>query len=644
MSGVAKKLMSASGGAVESDEFFNNVSLLLHGDGTDGAQNNTFLDGSTNNFTIARNGNTTQGAFSPYGDRWSNYFDGTDSLAFTGATSGAGDFTTEAWVNLSALLNYNVILDNRASGGSTTGYALGVTETGAPYMYTSNAFRIVSSITITANTWNHVALVRSGTTVTLYVNGVSGGTYTSSANFSDTNNLIGVTPTFGYISDVRVVNGTAIYTSSFTPPTEPLTAVAGTSLLTCQSNRFKDNSVNNFTLTKSGDVEVTKFSPYLPTRPYNPSTHGGSAYFDGTEDGLTFTGATSGAGDFTTEAWVNLSVLRDYNVIFDNRATGESTTGYAFGVNAAGSLYLYSGIFPAFRILSSIAITVNTWNHVALVRSGTTFTLYVNGLSSGTYTSSANFSDTNSGIGIAPTYTTNPFFGYISDVRVVNGTAIYTSNFTPPTEPLTAVANTSLLCNFTNAAIFDSAAKNVLETVGNAQIDTTVVKYGTGSMEFDGNGDYLITPNKQELVLAGGPWTAECWVYPTPDYSNYRTVFAKRVSGGVTTSYQGYLRISTGVVGFYNGTNYESATALTSNQWSHCAWVYDGTNINIYVNGTSVLSSAATITEVDQPLVIGGPRGYSEWFGGYIDDLRITKGVARYTANFTPRSRAFPDQ
>ena len=94
MSGVAKKLMSASG--AYTDEFFNSVSLLLHGDGTDGAQNNTFLDGSTNNFTITRNGNTTQGAFSPYGDRWSNYFDGTDSLTFTGATSGAGDFTTEA--------------------------------------------------------------------------------------------------------------------------------------------------------------------------------------------------------------------------------------------------------------------------------------------------------------------------------------------------------------------------------------------------------------------------------------------------------------------------------------------------------------------------------------------------------------------
>ena len=82
------------------DPNFENVTLLLHGDGTNGGQNNTFVDGSTNNFTITRNGNTTQGSFSPYGDFWSNYFDGTGD-ALTTATSAAlniftsGDFTVE---------------------------------------------------------------------------------------------------------------------------------------------------------------------------------------------------------------------------------------------------------------------------------------------------------------------------------------------------------------------------------------------------------------------------------------------------------------------------------------------------------------------------------------------------------------------
>jgi hypothetical protein len=69
---------SVDGGAA-ADPNFNQTTLLLHGDGTNGAQNNTFLDSSTNTFTITRNGNTTQGTFSPFSlpnGEWSNYFDG----------------------------------------------------------------------------------------------------------------------------------------------------------------------------------------------------------------------------------------------------------------------------------------------------------------------------------------------------------------------------------------------------------------------------------------------------------------------------------------------------------------------------------------------------------------------------------------
>ena len=66
--------------AAAADPYFYDVPLLLSGDGTNGAQNNTFIDGSTNAFTITRNGNTTQGSFSPYGSLWSNYFDGSSNF------------------------------------------------------------------------------------------------------------------------------------------------------------------------------------------------------------------------------------------------------------------------------------------------------------------------------------------------------------------------------------------------------------------------------------------------------------------------------------------------------------------------------------------------------------------------------------
>jgi hypothetical protein len=294
----------------------------------------------------------------------------------------------------------------------------------------------------------------------------------------------------------------------------------------------------------------------------------------------------------------------------------------------------------AFRIVSSITIAANTWNHLALVRSGTTITLYVNGVSGGTYTSSANFSDTNNTIGVTPT------FGYISDVRVVNGTAIYTSSFTPPTEPLTAVANTSLLCNFTNAAIFDSTAKNVLETVGNAQIDTTVVKYGTGATQFDGVGDYVVQPTNLNYGYGTGNFTIEFWLYLN---STATQTIVSNWSSASSTSPNIYInstiRYSTA------SSDRITGAALSTGQWYHIALCRASGSTKLFVDGSQ---SGATYSDSNNygttaPLGIGtywsgGSPVTSNTLNGYIDDLRITKGVARYTANFTPPNKAFPDQ
>ena len=116
MSGIMSMLLGARTAiAAAVDEFFNRVTLLLPGDGTNGAQNNTFLDSSTNNFTITRNGNTTQGTFSPFSQTgWSNYFDGSGDNIVTPSNSAfdpsGSNITVDCFVYLTRYPNANNIV------------------------------------------------------------------------------------------------------------------------------------------------------------------------------------------------------------------------------------------------------------------------------------------------------------------------------------------------------------------------------------------------------------------------------------------------------------------------------------------------------------------------------------------------------
>ena len=101
----------------------------------------------------------------------------------------------------------------------------------------------------------------------------------------------------------------------------------------------------------------------------------------------------------------------------------------------------------------------------------------------------------------------------ISDVRIVKGTAVYTSNFTPPTAPLTAVTNTKLLLNMADGQAIDSAAQNNLTLVGTAKTSTAQSKFGGASLLLDGNSDYATFPeNGGNDIDGAGDWTVEFFV------------------------------------------------------------------------------------------------------------------------------------
>jgi hypothetical protein len=667
MADLIPMLAAVAGAGEEADEDFNQTVLLLHGDGTNGAQNNTFLDGSTNNFTITRNGNTTQGTFSPFSNPdgyWSNFFDGTNdrlTIADNAALRpGTSAFTIEAWVYRAAAGAAHTIF---AKGASTpTGFAFLVTSSDT-LRFTDTSTDITSTGTVAANTWVHVAAVREGTgsnQLKLYINGVQDGTGTSSTDFTQTEEARigenrGATDDFnGYISNFRYVIGTALYTTGFTPSTSPLTTTSqgATSsqveLLICQSNRFLDNSTNAFTVSPVNNVRVTPFSPFAPSAAYSASTNGGSGYFDGSGDYLTApnNAALNFDGQFTIEAW-----------IYRTSGSANQTVMAKWGLNNEAWLLLISSnntlifYYEASNITTTATIPVNAWCHVAVTRdSSNDIRIFVNGVQTGSTTNS-NANITNTTVAYVGAYdstgSVTAFFpGYISNARAVKGTAVYTAAFTPPTAPLTAITNTSLLCNFTNAGIFDNTGKNNLETVGDAQIDTTTKKFGTGSMEFDGTGDWLLMAHNPDQQLGTGNFTIEFWVYlATGDIGSARGLVAKGTS---TTGFLVSLDSSQKVVFTFTTSTITSSGAITTNAWNHIAVVRSGTGSNqtkIYIGGTND-GTGTVSTDFNQTSVmyVGCNRTAGDPMKGFIDDLRITKGVARYTANFTAPTKAFPDQ
>jgi len=224
-----------------ADDYFEYVTMLLPGNGTNGAQNNTFLDSSTNNFTITRNGNTTQGTFTPYGANWSNYFDGVgDRLEVADAAAmelGSGNWTIELWVNTTNSTPYSALF-TRDDGGTTAGsYVILLNTASANGIVTfwsadingfSAAVLSSGSVNCRDGAWHHIAVVRNSNTLTMYIDGVSTSTASYSGAFGNTAQPLKIGSETGYgrdytgyISNVRLVVGTAVYTSNFTPSTSP---------------------------------------------------------------------------------------------------------------------------------------------------------------------------------------------------------------------------------------------------------------------------------------------------------------------------------------------------------------------------------------------------------------------------------------
>jgi len=634
-----------------------------------GENNNRFIDGSGNNFVVSRFGNTTQGTFTPFSQTgWSSYFNRTNyqniqvaSSADFNMGSGAGNFTIEFWVNFNSLpggSNFHWILQGNNQGGI---FLFGA----SPNIYWRNAADqdLATNVNagITTGVWYHFAFVRSSSTYSIYKDGalLTSGTGTPSAS-ANQQLFIGTTNSYnggldGYISNFRFTRS-AVYTSAFTVTTSPLTTTSQSvsssdvKLLTLQSNRFVDNSTQNTKTILFGDNgsnlgtrSVQAFSPFAPTAAYDSAVVGGSAYFDGTGDYLDLpsnAAFTIGTSDFTLEGYLYL-ISGTTGTLYDSRTSAASISPV---------IYLNAGVLTYFvgtNVITGPTIIVGQWYHIAVARSGTSTIMFVNGVQVGsTYTDTNNYVIGGPKVG-AGYNNTNLLNGYISSLRLVRGTVLYTATFTPPASSLTAITNTQLLLNFTNAGIYDSTGKNNLETVNNAIITNAQAKWDVGSLYFDGTDDYLTMPTNPNLDFGTGDFTIELWVYFSALTSS--RLLLDRWASGNANSWQLYWRSAGTSMTFLVGASTvllqdSNASRIATGQWYHIAVTRSGTTNRMFIDGT-VVATATDSTSLSStlPLGVGIQTSTStNDFNGYMTDIRITKGIARYsTSTFTAPGSAF---
>jgi alpha-tubulin suppressor-like RCC1 family protein len=205
-----------------------------------------------------------------------------------------------------------------------------------------------------------------------------------------------------------------------------------------------------------------------------------------------------------------------------------------------------------------------------------------------------------------------------------------------------------------NSTTFTDSSYNnfTLSRVGDVKISTTPSKFGGSSIFFDGTGDYLTLPNSSAFTFPGS-FTVEAWVYPTAILNSLDAIFTLRWIGSWNSGGNGLVLCVGGLVWENGSVQSYTGGNIPLNQWTHLAVSRNGissaaTNMRVYKNGSEVFStiSTASLGGNNAPAIgiLDTENGVARnLFTGYIDDLRVTKGVARYTTNFTPLNEPFPD-
>jgi hypothetical protein len=688
-------------GSTPTDPYWDNVTLLLKFIGA-GDVISSFVDQSKKQRIIRRTGGSDgtvvsdpaypifgHSSFKSTQQTSAAYISTSDPGSLTSdlGAFGTGDFTVEAWIYLvttpGASTTYGICgqtgaiswIVNIISGGYLTVGRNGTTI-------------LTSNVALTTGVWHHVAVVRSSGVSALYQDGVRTVTTTDTASwtFSTTNNFgIGGNNTgtstattatgsgfsIGRIGELRITNGVARYTgTSYAVPTASFPTAPVTTLVLRGESSVVDGGARRV--------------PMIGTNSYGSPKFGTNSFsFSGSQYQYSATGYAGGndvfVEDGTVECWA----------LFTSTASSPHVFEIGYDLNNRYGVYLNSGKLTFFSIQANWpsnnfailgpAASINTWYHIAAIKKGSVYSLFVNGVlyGSATRTPPPFLGSGSVYIGYQPFSGGSYDYlqGRVDDFRLTMNKAIYTESFVPPSVQVSNQVSTQtdlywgnvgLLCHFND--LYDNGIYNrTITSVGSAVVSTAQKKFGAASLLLNGTSQYVsVGPTNASIndLCNQTAFTVEAWVYltgnsPANGASLCRaTIIDGGSQSGSNPSSWNFSIDGDGTTtgtGLYfemkdsSSTSYSAScsVSISTAGWHHVAVVRNGATITFYLDGVAQTTASNTIGNTTfamgaQLMYIGGRplTSYQQFLKGYIDEVRITNNVAR---SITLPTAAFPD-
>lgn len=576
-------------------------------------------------------------------------FDGTNDWLDIASSNdfayGTGDFTWEAWFYPAAVKTTHYIFDHGNDGGIIQFYdgiiryynsTIGVTS----ILYTGGG-------TLDYSTWSHIAVSRNSGISRLFVNGqlrcFGSDTHSYSAQavtIGDYGANSGTNKAQGFISNARLVKGKALYTSNFKPSMRELEVTAETVLLACQSKTDASLEKTGKTITVTGNAVASELTPGILT-PIVKSGGGsaitGSVEFTSTTDALVLSAGEDfayGTGDFTIEAWIQPQGKPngETKAIFTQSQSGNDYI--IFKVDSDKAIKATFGS----TTVSGGTVEVGSWHHVAVTRASNTVKIFVNGVASAGTTVSTDFSDTtrNPTIGqYTHAYGSIEYYGFLSNIRINKGTALYTADFIPPTRELKRVPGTVLLCCQDPNNPLTEATGKTITGYGDLQRADGVELIANGHFSSNTDnwtavGNASLSTSSGQIVLTGDGSTAGGGAA-----QGFATIVGKKYvlkyeafSGTISA---GQIRIGTSAnsfsITFDNSVSASAHDDITFVATSTTTYVTLGLNAGVATSGTFKYDN------VSVTLVDGSNKG-SNFTPQVGDDRKVTfEGVTKINSD-----------